>query len=161
MADVFNKARQLSPCVVVIEDLDSLITDKNRSFFLNQLDGLEGNDGLLVIGTTNPIATTMILRQLTLWTRCPLHPASNSSRWMHLTYCAIQGLSKCYEEIQGLLLIHPIVEYSEICGGMCLKYLFDRLQSSGMILYVFKFSIPTQEYDTSLAGGTSTLNPEP
>ncbi|KZP18816.1 P-loop containing nucleoside triphosphate hydrolase protein [Athelia psychrophila] len=53
MADVFNKARQLSPCVVIIEDLDSLITDKNRSFFLNQLDGLEGNDGLLIIGTTN------------------------------------------------------------------------------------------------------------
>ncbi|KDQ64302.1 hypothetical protein JAAARDRAFT_683411 [Jaapia argillacea MUCL 33604] len=53
MADVFDKARQLSPCVVILEDLDSLINDRNRSFFLNQLDGLEGNDGLLVIGTTN------------------------------------------------------------------------------------------------------------
>jgi len=53
MADVFNKARQLSPCVVILEDLDSLINNQNRSFFLNQLDGLEGNDGLLVIGTTN------------------------------------------------------------------------------------------------------------
>jgi len=53
MAEVFNKARQESPCVIIFEDLDSLITDKNRSFFLNELDGLEGNDGLLVIGTTN------------------------------------------------------------------------------------------------------------
>jgi len=53
MADVFSKARQLSPCVVILEDLDSLINDRNRSFFLNQLDGLEGNDGLLIIGTTN------------------------------------------------------------------------------------------------------------
>jgi transitional endoplasmic reticulum ATPase len=53
MAEVFNKARQLSPCVLVLEDLDSLVDDANRSFFLNQLDGLEGNDGLLVIGTTN------------------------------------------------------------------------------------------------------------
>ncbi|KAL0067612.1 hypothetical protein AAF712_005327 [Marasmius tenuissimus] len=53
MQMVFNKARQLAPCVVVLEDLDSLITDRNRSFFLNQLDGLEGNDGLLVVGTTN------------------------------------------------------------------------------------------------------------
>jgi len=53
MADVFNKARQTSPCVVVFEDLDSLINDSNRPFFLNQLDGLEGNDGLLIIGTTN------------------------------------------------------------------------------------------------------------
>ncbi|KAF7291057.1 ATP-dependent Zn protease [Mycena chlorophos] len=53
MLDVFNKARSLSPCVVVLEDLDALINDRNRSFFLNQLDGLQGNDGLLVIGTTN------------------------------------------------------------------------------------------------------------
>lgn len=53
MTDVFEKARQLSPCVVILEDLDSLINPSNRSFFLNQLDGLESNDGLLVIGTTN------------------------------------------------------------------------------------------------------------
>ncbi|KAH7914417.1 P-loop containing nucleoside triphosphate hydrolase protein [Hygrophoropsis aurantiaca] len=53
MQDVFAKARQVSPCVIVLEDLDSLINDRNRSFFLNQLDGLEGNDGLLVIGSTN------------------------------------------------------------------------------------------------------------
>lgn len=38
---------------MVLEDLDSLINDENRSFFLNQLDGLENNDGLLVIGSTN------------------------------------------------------------------------------------------------------------
>ncbi|EEB92940.1 hypothetical protein MPER_08474, partial [Moniliophthora perniciosa FA553] len=53
MTLIFDKARQLSPCVIILEDLDSLINDRNRSFFLNQLDGLEGNDGLLVIGTTN------------------------------------------------------------------------------------------------------------
>jgi SpoVK/Ycf46/Vps4 family AAA+-type ATPase len=53
MASVFNKARQLAPCIVVLEDLDSLINDENRSFFLNQVDGIEGNDGLLLIGTTN------------------------------------------------------------------------------------------------------------
>jgi len=53
MAEVFDKARQLSPCVMILEDLDSLINDKNRAFFLNQLDGIVGNDGLLVVGTTN------------------------------------------------------------------------------------------------------------
>ncbi|KAJ7068453.1 P-loop containing nucleoside triphosphate hydrolase protein [Mycena amicta] len=53
MLEVFSKARQLTPCVIVLEDLDALINDRNRSFFLNQLDGLQGNDGLLVIGTTN------------------------------------------------------------------------------------------------------------
>jgi len=53
MEMVFGKARELAPCVIILEDLDSLINDSNRSYFLNQLDGLEGNDGLLVIGTTN------------------------------------------------------------------------------------------------------------
>ena len=53
MMEVFWKARAESPCILILEDLDSLINDKNRSFFLNQLDGLENNDGLLVIGTTN------------------------------------------------------------------------------------------------------------
>lgn len=53
MRMVFTKARQLSPCVLVLEDLDSLINERNRSFFLNELDGLEGNDGILLMGTTN------------------------------------------------------------------------------------------------------------
>ena len=53
MVDVFSHARRMAPCVLVLEDLDSLINNNNRSFFLNQLDGLESNDGLLVIGTTN------------------------------------------------------------------------------------------------------------
>ena len=53
MAEVFDKARQVAPCVVILEDLDSLINPGNRSFFLNQIDGLENNDGLLIIGTTN------------------------------------------------------------------------------------------------------------
>ena len=57
MGMVFDKARECAPCVVILEDLDALINDRNRSFFLNQLDGLGNNDGLLVIGTTNHIDT--------------------------------------------------------------------------------------------------------
>ena len=53
MDEVFGKARILAPCVLILEDLDSLINDRNRSFFLNQLDGIQSNDGLLLIGTTN------------------------------------------------------------------------------------------------------------
>ncbi|WRT64410.1 uncharacterized protein IL334_001342 [Kwoniella shivajii] len=51
--DIFARARAEAPCVLILEDLDSLITDMNRSFFLNEVDGLEDNDGLLLIGTTN------------------------------------------------------------------------------------------------------------
>lgn len=50
---VFERARGLSPCVLVIEDLDSIVKPENRSYFLNQLDGLEPNHGMIVIATTN------------------------------------------------------------------------------------------------------------
>lgn len=41
--DIFTKARAMAPCLLILEDLDSLIDDQNRSFFLNELDGLESN----------------------------------------------------------------------------------------------------------------------
>jgi SpoVK/Ycf46/Vps4 family AAA+-type ATPase len=50
---VFERARGLRPCVLVLEDLDALVNDENRSFFLNQLDGFEQNHGLIVLATTN------------------------------------------------------------------------------------------------------------
>ena len=50
---VFDRARQLRPCALVFEDLDALVNDENRSFFLNQLDGFEKNVGLVVLATTN------------------------------------------------------------------------------------------------------------
>ena len=36
-----------------IEDLDSIVTDAVRSHFLNVVDGLEPNDSILMIGSTN------------------------------------------------------------------------------------------------------------
>lgn len=37
MAAVFGKARQMAPCLLILEDLDSLINNQNRSFFLNEV----------------------------------------------------------------------------------------------------------------------------
>lgn len=50
---IFVKARETAPCLLVFEDLDSLISDKVKSFFLNEVDGLENNDGIMMIGSTN------------------------------------------------------------------------------------------------------------
>jgi hypothetical protein len=50
---VFQRARQTTPCILVMEDLDSLIDDQNRSFFLNELDGFAANQGILTLATTN------------------------------------------------------------------------------------------------------------
>ena len=51
--DVFRRARKTTPSIVVLEDLDSLIDDGNRSFFLNELDGFAENTGVVVLATTN------------------------------------------------------------------------------------------------------------
>ena len=50
---VFDRARELRPSVLIMEDLDSLVDEQNQSFFLNQLDGFERNHGLIVLATTN------------------------------------------------------------------------------------------------------------
>lgn len=50
---VFARARATTPCLLVFEDLDSMIDDKSRSFFLNELDGFEANTGIVVVATTN------------------------------------------------------------------------------------------------------------
>ncbi|HVK08824.1 MAG TPA: ATP-binding protein [Gemmataceae bacterium] len=51
--EVFEKARESAPCILVMEDLDALIDDGNRSFFLNELDGFRKNEGVLAVATTN------------------------------------------------------------------------------------------------------------
>ncbi|KAG8746429.1 hypothetical protein FRC10_005140 [Ceratobasidium sp. 414] len=53
MREIFERARREAPCLLILEDLDALINDQNRSFFLNEIDGLENNDGLFILGTTN------------------------------------------------------------------------------------------------------------
>ncbi|KAL1622969.1 hypothetical protein SLS56_008507 [Neofusicoccum ribis] len=50
---IFTKARQAAPCLLLFEDVDSLVKEEVRSYFLNEIDGLENNDGILMIGSTN------------------------------------------------------------------------------------------------------------
>ncbi|KAK1775773.1 P-loop containing nucleoside triphosphate hydrolase protein [Copromyces sp. CBS 386.78] len=53
IASIFSKARQMAPCYLIFEDLDSLVSDNVRSYFLNEVDGLKSNDGIFMIGSTN------------------------------------------------------------------------------------------------------------
>jgi hypothetical protein len=50
---VFHRAREVTPCCLVFEDLDAMITNDNRSVFLNQLDGFANASGMLTLATTN------------------------------------------------------------------------------------------------------------
>lgn len=53
IARVFDRARDVTPCCLVFEDLDAMITSENRSTFLNQLDGFSNASGMLTLATTN------------------------------------------------------------------------------------------------------------
>jgi transitional endoplasmic reticulum ATPase len=50
---IFDKARQFAPCYLVFEDLDTVVSDNVRSYFLNEVDGLKNNDGIFMVGSTN------------------------------------------------------------------------------------------------------------
>ena len=53
IAQVFDRARKLSPCILAFEDIDGLITAEKRTVFLNEMDGFASNEGLLVIASSN------------------------------------------------------------------------------------------------------------
>ncbi|KAJ3054856.1 hypothetical protein HK097_000612 [Rhizophlyctis rosea] len=52
ISSVFQRARD-RPCLLIFEDLDTLITPQNRAFFLNEMDGFGTNSGVVVLATTN------------------------------------------------------------------------------------------------------------
>lgn len=52
---LFHEARRTAPSLVIVEDIDSLLTESrlSRATVLAQLDGVEPRDGILFIATTN------------------------------------------------------------------------------------------------------------
>lgn len=51
--EVFARVREAAPCLLVLEDLDSLVGKSFLSRVLNQLDGVKTLEGVLVVATTN------------------------------------------------------------------------------------------------------------
>ena len=51
----FSYAQELAPCLLVIEEIDGIITAGARSALLTAMDGLVPNKGVLTIATTNNI----------------------------------------------------------------------------------------------------------
>lgn len=50
---VFGQARRSSPCLLVLEDIDTLGKPELRSALLNELDGFAANAGIVTLATTN------------------------------------------------------------------------------------------------------------
>ena len=54
--NVFQMARRMTPCMLVLEDIDTIVTASTRSYFFNEVDGLESNDGMSPL-SDRPVAT--------------------------------------------------------------------------------------------------------
>lgn len=50
---IFERARKLAPCILAFEDIDGLVNEMNRTVFLNELDGFQNNEGMLIIASSN------------------------------------------------------------------------------------------------------------
>jgi transitional endoplasmic reticulum ATPase len=53
IAAVFSFARRMAPCMLVLEDIETIVTPMTRSYFFNEVDGLDNNDGILMLASTN------------------------------------------------------------------------------------------------------------
>lgn len=54
--EVFERARKIAPCFLILEDIDGLINSDYgavRTTFLNELDGMQPNHGILTFATSN------------------------------------------------------------------------------------------------------------
>ncbi|GME28395.1 ATPase AAA+ type core [Neofusicoccum parvum] len=83
IGNVFRMARQMSPCLLVLEDIDTIVTEQSRSYFFNEVDGLASNDGILMIASTNHRLT-----------------ASTSSRYLQRQVIELGMLDGCADELQ-------------------------------------------------------------
>ncbi|KAI4175379.1 MAG: hypothetical protein LQ348_006184 [Seirophora lacunosa] len=50
---IFLQARAMAPCMLILEDIDTIVTASSRSYFFNEVDGLENNDGIFMVASTN------------------------------------------------------------------------------------------------------------
>ncbi len=50
---IFERAREMAPCLLVFEDIDGFMDSYNRTAFLNELDGFKDNTGLLIVASSN------------------------------------------------------------------------------------------------------------
>jgi transitional endoplasmic reticulum ATPase len=107
---IFTKARAVAPALLIFEDLDSLVTDELRSFFLNEVDGVEENNGILIIGSTNHLDrldTSITKRPSRFDRKYHFEPPSEPERLLYCQYW------------QQKLSANPAIDFTEeICQAV-------------------------------------------
>ncbi|MCJ1251788.1 hypothetical protein MMC30_009026 [Trapelia coarctata] len=144
IADIFKKAREASPCFLILEDLDSLVTDKLRSYFLNEVDGLHSNEGILILGSTNHLEKldpAIVKRPSRFDRKYHFHPPNESERIMYAEYWR-QKLDSVPEVTMSADDCQPIANLTE---GFTFAYLKEAFIAT--LFYLF------QQREAALAKG--------
>lgn len=87
IGQVFSKARQMAPCMLILEDVETIVTSDTRSYFFNEMDGLANNDGMLTCR-----AQTIVIAPLTVQQsrslRCSINqfPGQTRPRTLEATF---------------------------------------------------------------------------
>lgn len=122
---VFRKAREYAPCYLIFEDLDTIITESVRSYFLNEVDGLKTNDGVFMIGSTNHLdkLDPGISKRPSRFDRKYYFPDPNTEQ--RVEYCRFW---------QGKLAHNPKIEFPDrLCSaiaGITDKFSFAYMQEA-------------------------------
>ncbi|KAI9728352.1 MAG: hypothetical protein M1828_003752 [Chrysothrix sp. TS-e1954] len=53
IGNVFSMARAMSPCILIMEDIETIVTQATRAYAFNEMDGLQNNNGIFMLATTN------------------------------------------------------------------------------------------------------------
>ncbi|RMZ82508.1 hypothetical protein DV737_g1979, partial [Chaetothyriales sp. CBS 132003] len=129
ISQIFSRARREAPCFLVFEDLDSMITPAVRSFFLNAVDGLSENKGILMVGSTNHLnlLDPGLSKRPSRFDRKYLFPDPNKSQ--RVRYCEYwQRKLKDNEEIKWPDILND--GFARIMVGFSFAYMQEAFVSA-------------------------------
>jgi hypothetical protein len=129
MRTVFAKARTTAPCLLILEDLDALLDDGNRAFFLNEMDGFASNRGMMVVASTNHperLDPAILQRPSRFDRKYTFHLPELDGRTRYLALCN--------ETLEEELRLSPadVACLAEATGGFSYAYLKELFLSAMM-----------------------------
>src|SRR5262245_11202454 len=110
IASIFNSARLMKPCLLVLEDIDSMVSREVRTYFLNEMDGVSPNDGIFIIGSANKLSdldSAIANRPSRFDRKFSFPPPDQTSRTLYIQHWRQKFLEYNYdfpEELCGLIV---------------------------------------------------------
>jgi hypothetical protein len=146
IGNVFYLARQMSPCLLVLEDIDTIVTAATRSYFFNEVDGIANNDGILMVASTNHIdqLDPGLSKRPSRFDRKYLFPKPSKAERIEYVRFWQAKLAKNSDEVEFPdVLIEPI---AEITHDFSFAYIQEAFVAS-LLVREIRFIIFSKRFD--------------